>query len=116
MPRQLQPNTSPDDFYGSTQRKRRVRKPKEMPTINERLGRTPKSHLSQRFNAARSSSDLLLEAYDSHEAVESPAATGGRDTDNMRSDPDGAFVDGVPRRVQKGQINALAKMLSALRR
>ena len=116
MPRQMQPNTSPDDFYGSTQRKQRVRKPKEMPTINERPGRTPKSPLSQRFDAARSSSDLNLDAYDSREAVGGPVATDGRDADSMRSDPDEAFVDGVPRKVQKGQINALAKMLSALRR
>ena len=87
-----------------------------MPTINERPKRTPKSPLSQRFNAARSSSDLHLEAFDSREVVGSPAATDGRDAESMRSDPDEAFVDGVLRRVQKDQINALSKRLSALRR
>lgn len=92
MPLQLQPSTSPDDFYRSTQRKQRLRRLKEIPTINERPGRTQKSPLSQCFDAARSSSDLHLEAYDRHEAVGSSAATDGRDADSMRSDPDEAWL------------------------
>lgn len=83
-------------------RKQRVRKPKDLPTINERPSATAKSPLSQRFDAGRSSSDLHSEGRNSREGAGDDADDGER--------------DGAPRKVQKGQINALAKMLSALRR
>lgn len=123
MPRQLQPNTSPSEDMYNASRKRGARNKPNLPSINERQavsGRTPKSPLSQRHDAAgRSSSDLQsLDAYDSREAVGGGVAAivDARDADSLRSDMDDPYGVDAPRKVQKGQINALAKMLSALRR
>lgn len=127
LPRQLQSN---DDMYGpSSTRKQRVRKPKEMPTINERPGRAAKSPLSQRLDAARSSSDLNSDTNEAREAAigggvnlnlngngNGVSPTDARDAAGMHNDVDDAFGENEPRKVQKGQINALAKMLQALRR
>ena len=103
LPRQLNPDPAVD--LHPTPRKQRVRKPKDLPTINERPS-TAKSPLSQRFDAARSSSDLNSEGRNSRDGA----------TDDLDGVHDGERADGAPRKVQKGQINALAKMLSALRR
>jgi hypothetical protein len=79
-------------------RKHRVRKPpKELPlgTINERPGSaTSKPPALQRRDASTSTTDLAGTVRDH---------AGKEDGDS-------------PKKVQRGQINALAKMLSALRR
>ena len=97
---------NPDDvkFSGPPVRKRRANKPKDLTldTINERerpLHNQPKSPLGQRQDAATSTTDL------------DRGSDGNRERDGA-----GDSHDGTPRKVQKGQINALAKMLSALRR
>lgn len=86
---------NPDDVrFGSPPvRKRRAKqKDPKLDTINEWSGQKP-SPLAQRQDAMTSTTGL---------------------------DGDAATADSVegtsPRKVQKGQINALAKMLSALRR
>jgi hypothetical protein len=93
LPRGQYANSVGDVYPGPSARKHRVRKPKLEPTdnklepISERPGHpAQKSPVRQRLDASTSTSDL-------HEAD----------------------IDG-PKKVQKGQINALAKMLSALRR
>jgi hypothetical protein len=84
LPREMHPNPTGDDIFGSPPMRKRGRK---LDTINERpINSMPKSSF-QRQDAATSTTDL-----------------GGPD------DADG------PKKVQKGQITALAKMLSALRR
>lgn len=92
MPRQ-QPHNPIGDIFGSPPpRKQRVRKPKDqLDTIAERSGLTPKT-------------GVLPEG---QEAYFGPA-----------DGEEEVVIDenGVPKKVQKGQINALAKMLSALRR
>jgi hypothetical protein len=78
-------------------RKHRVRKPKDvgLDTINERPGNAAsKSPVLQRLDASTSTTDLAGAIRDN----------GGKED-----------VDS-PKKVQRGQINALAKMLSALRR
>jgi hypothetical protein len=83
------------DIFGSPPaRKQRVRKPKDavLDTINERPGTAQK--VSQRKDASTSTTDL----------------TGAARESTSKEDGEG------PKKVQKGQINALAKMLSALRR
>ena len=99
LPRQMYPNPDDAKFGGPPQRKRRANKPKDLTldTITERPPH-PKSPLGlgQRQDAATSTTDL-----------------GG---DGSRDREGGESHDGTPRKVQKGQINALAKMLSALRR
>ncbi|EIW63030.1 kinase-like protein [Trametes versicolor FP-101664 SS1] len=96
LPRQMYPNPDDAKFGGPPARKRRANKPKDLTldTINERPAPNPKSPLGQRQDAATSTTDL------------GPADSG----ESIGSQ------DGSPRKVQKGQINALAKMLSALRR
>jgi len=73
-------------------RKVRARKPKEsnLGTISERPAMPQKAPIQPRRDAATSTTDL----------------------DGVRDDGEGDR----PQKVQKGQINALAKMLSALRR
>ncbi|KAH7888624.1 kinase-like protein [Phlebopus sp. FC_14] len=95
LPRQLHPNPVGDIFGQPPQRKPRTRKPKDskLDTISERPGVPQKSPVHQRRDAATSTTDL----------------------DGMREGSE-AGSDGAPKKVQKGQINALAKMLSALRR
>jgi hypothetical protein len=94
LPRQMHPNPV-GDIFGSPPppRKSRVRKPKDqLDTIAERSGASPRS---------------AVPVSESQEAMES------------HTDMEEEVVveeDGVPKKVQKGQINALAKMLSALRR
>lgn len=119
LPRQLHPNPS-GDIFGMPPRKQRVRKPKDLPTINERPGQSnvggpsptspsysnftsskAKSPLSQRTDASRSSTSLHRNSLGS---------------EGERGEEGEERADGTPRKVQKGQINALAKMLSALRR
>ncbi len=106
------------DIFGNPPRKQRSRKPKDLPTINERP--TAKSPLSQRVDVASnySSTDLRSEGRSSRDGgslslVRSAGSGGGDDDDSM---PDGEERDSVPRKVQKGQITALAKMLSAWKR
>lgn len=96
LPRQMYPNPDDAKFGAPPARKRRANKPKDLTldTINERPAPNPKSPLGQRQDAATSTTDL------------GPADSG----ESIGSQ------DGSPRKVQKGQINALAKMLSALRR
>jgi len=97
LPRQMHLNPV-GDIFGSPPppRKQRVRKPKEqlpLDTISERSGMSPRP--------AEPVSESQ-EAMDSHVDREEEAAED---------------EDGQPKKVvQKGQINALAKMLSALRR
>lgn len=95
LPRQHHPNPVGDIFGQPPQRKARTRKPKDpkLDTICERPGAPQKHAVHQRRDAATSTTDL--------DGVREVNETGN---------------DGVPRKVQKGQINALAKMLSALRR
>jgi len=92
LPRQQYMNPVGDIFGQPPQRKARTRKPKDpkLDTINERPGAPQKHAVHQRRDAATSTTDL----------------------DGVSE----AGADGVPRKVQKGQITALAKMLSALRR
>ena len=135
LPRQLHPNPSGDIFgMPPAPRKQRVRKPKDLPTISERPNqahhfnssapfnhngsRAPpnKSPLSQRVDAARSSTSLHRisgEGLGSNEFGET-ARPEGRSSEER--DRDREREGSAPRKVQKGQINALAKMLSALRR
>lgn len=84
------------DIFGSppAPRKPRMRKPKDkLDTISERSGMSPKTAIpgSESEEAMRSNPDLIEEVEILDES-------------------------GVPKKVQKGQINSLAKMLSALRR
>jgi len=94
LPRQQHPNPV-GDIFGSPPppRKQRVRKPKDqLDTIVERSGMSPKN---------------AVPVYESQETFESAV------------EPEEEVIvdeNGVPKKVQKGQINALAKMLSALRR
>jgi hypothetical protein len=85
------------DIFGSppAPRKQRVRnKPKDqLDTIAERSGMSPKTPVPL--------SESQEEAMESHLDLEEVVVED---------------EDGVPKKVQKGQINALAKMLSALRR
>ena len=101
LPRQMYPNPDDAKFGGPPTRKRRANKPKDitLDTITERPLH-PKSPLGlgQRQDAATSTTDL------------DRGDGGNRDREG------GDLYDGTPRKVQKGQINALAKMLSALRR
>ncbi|KAI0690200.1 hypothetical protein C8T65DRAFT_711702 [Cerioporus squamosus] len=104
MPANVKYVSQPDDakFGGPPVRNRRAKKPTDLTldTINERP-QHPKSPLGQRADAATSTSDL------DH---------AGRGDGGNRDREGGESLDGTPRKVQKGQINALAKMLSALRR
>lgn len=91
LPRGQYSNPVGDIFGSPPVRKQRTKKTKDLAldTINERPATTGKSTPAQRRDASTSTTDL----------------TGvGKDEG-----------DGV-KKVQKGQINALAKMLSALRR
>jgi hypothetical protein len=92
LPRAQHPNPIGDIFGSPPVRKQRTRKPKDvkLDTISERPGQVAARKLpeSQRRDASTSTTDLG-----------SPNAEG-----------EGS------KKVQKGQINALAKMLSALRR
>lgn len=101
LPRQMYRN--PDDVQFSAPP---VRKPRRVPksnlsesvglgTISERPHH--KEPIAQRMDASTSTTELDTLARD-------------RDRDSNGSH------EGTPRKVQKGQINALAKMLSALRR
>jgi len=96
LPRQMHPNPVGDIFGRPPVRKQRTRKPKDsqLDTISERPGMPRDVPVHQRCDAATSTTDL-----------DGIAREGGRDG-----------TDGSPKKVQKGQINALAKMLSALRR
>lgn len=96
LPRGQHPNPVGDIFGSPPARKQRTRKPKDvinpdnvkLDTIKERPGTGPgKIAEAERRDASTSTTDLGV----------------------------GNEVEGV-KKVQKGQINALAKMLSALRR
>ncbi|TFK44538.1 hypothetical protein BDQ12DRAFT_593580 [Crucibulum laeve] len=96
LPRGQHPNPVGDIFGSPPVRKQRTRKPKDikLDTITERppgSANGPKSPENLRRDASTSTTDLS-------------GLSAGKDD-----------VDGV-KKVQKGQINALAKMLSALRR
>ncbi|KAF4598404.1 hypothetical protein EYR38_006806 [Pleurotus pulmonarius] len=92
LPRGLHPNPVGDIFGSPPVRKQRTRKPKDLKldTINERVP-AQRSPEYPRRDASTSTTDLTS-------------------TYNVKDDADG------PKKVQKGQINTLAKMLSALRR
>jgi len=95
LPRPMHPNPFGDIFGSPTARKPRMRKPEDqLDTIVERSVKSPRAAvpISESPEATESQLDLEQE-----EAV----------------DEDG---DGALKKVQKGQINALTKMLSALRR
>lgn len=96
LPRAQYPNNPVGDIFGSPpQRKARTRKTKDpkLDTINERPGHhggAPRAPENLRRDASTSTTDL--------------AGNGKEEgSENVK-------------KVQKGQINALAKMLSALRR
>ncbi|KAF8134617.1 hypothetical protein EV363DRAFT_1397010 [Boletus edulis] len=95
LPRQQHSNPVGDIFGQPPQRKPRTRKPKDpkLDTISERPGAPQKHVVHLRRDAATSTTDL----------------------DGLRENSE-TGTEGVPKKVQKGQINALAKMLSALRR
>lgn len=100
LPRQQHPNPVGDIFGQPPVRKQRTRKPKELTldTITERPQNSAAKGspgTRQRRDASTSTTDLR--GVLSHESTKD-------DGDNS------------PKKVQKGQINALAKMLSALRR
>jgi len=93
LPRQQYPNPPVGDIFGSPPvRQPRTRKPKDLQlgTIAERPPASQKSPEFQRRDAATSTTDLS----------------------GSPRDEDGEG----PKKVAKAQINALAKMLSALRR
>ena len=95
LPRAHHPNPIGDIFGSPPIRKQRTRKPKDvkLDTISERPGQVAARKLpdSQRRDASTSTTDL--------------------GSPNAGKDEGEGF-----KKVQKGQINALAKMLSALRR
>jgi hypothetical protein len=93
VPRQQYSNPSGDIFGAPPPRKQRTRKNKDvkLDTINERPA-GPKSSETVRKDAMTSTTDLP-------------------DLDGVKEDGEGGV-----KKVHKGQINALAKMLSALRR
>jgi len=103
LPRAQHPNPVGDIFGKPPVRKPRTRKPKDLKldTINERplasAATSKKSPEFPRQDASTSTTDLG--------GVSSRASAGGSD--------DGEWPN---KKVQRGQINALAKMLSALRR
>lgn len=108
LPRQMYPDPEKVQFSTPPGRKR-AQKPKNsnLDTISERPGpyppqsaqHPPATQPAVRMDASTSTTDL------SHTAGPSDADT--EDSHGSASSP---------RKVQKGQINALAKMLSALRR
>lgn len=94
LPRAQYPNNPVGDIFGSPpQRKPRTRKDRKLDTINERPGRdagVSRGLENMRRDASTSTTDL--------------PGNGRQDgSENVK-------------KVQRGQINALAKMLSALRR
>lgn len=106
LPRGQHPNPVGDIFGKPPVRKPRTRKPKDLKldTINERppmsaapTSNSRKSPGFQRQDAATSTTDLG--------GVAARASAGGSEDSDWQN-----------KKVQKGQINALAKMLSALRR
>lgn len=120
-----------DDFGQPPQRKARTRKPKDpskLDTINERplgpsFGAGVSTHqkanlpvvtvIHERRDAATSTTDL--DGIVRGNANEPPDPSAGTVTSPTNANVGGN--DGTtPKKVQKGQINALAKMLSALRR
>lgn len=99
LPRGQHPNPTGDIFGSPPARKQRTRKPKDikLDTINERppVSAGPRSPEQPRKDAMTSTSDLT-------------------ETATSKEEVDGSA--GGVKKVHKGQINALAKMLSALRR
>lgn len=94
LPRQMHANPV-GDIFGSPPppRKQRIRKPKDqLDTIAERTGMSPRTAIPV------SESQEVMESHPDRDEI----------VDEEEED--------VPKKVQKGQINALAKMLSALRR
>ncbi|KII92140.1 hypothetical protein PLICRDRAFT_36930 [Plicaturopsis crispa FD-325 SS-3] len=87
LPRHMHPDPHGDIFGQPPVRKQRARKPKDLKLDTINERPPQKSPLSTRQDAMTSTTEL--EGFDD---------------------------DGTPKKVQKGQINALAKMLSALRR
>jgi len=99
MPRQLHQDPETFKYSAPPTRKRRGAKGPDstLDTISER----PQQKLPSRVDATTSTTDL---------------SRAQRERDGERDGSGEGDVDGTPRKVQKGQINALAKMLSALRR
>lgn len=97
LPRDMHPNPTGDVFSQPPVRKQRVRKPKSQPldTITERPAMSPQKRVEYGQDAATSTTDLSGLAHD-----------GGRDVGEEAS----------PKKVQKGQVHALAKLLTSLRR
>jgi len=100
MPRQLYQDPDSFKYSAPPTRKRRGTKPTDstLSTISERPAQ---KSVAQRLDAATSTTDL---------------SRAQRERDAERDGSNEGDFDGSPRKVQKGQINALAKMLSALRR
>jgi hypothetical protein len=105
VPRGQYPNAPSGDIFGQPPaRKQRTRKPKDakLDTINERPGTAAAKGVNVAGAGALSVDD----------SVRRDASTSTTDLDGLAGSKE--EVDG--KKVQKGQINALAKMLSALRR
>ncbi|GBE81412.1 kinase-like protein [Sparassis crispa] len=96
LPRQMYHNPEDVKYGAPPVRTRRAPKHKDtkLDTISERPHKA--SPLAQRHDASTSTTEL--------------------DRLPQRESEDGSYEGSSPRKVQKGQINALAKMLSALRR
>lgn len=107
VPRGQYPNAPTGDIFGQPPaRKQRTRKPKDamLDTITERPGNATANKGVNVAGAGALSVD---------DSVRRDASTSTTDLDGLAGSKD--EVDGA-KKVQKGQINALAKMLSALRR
>lgn len=105
----------PGDIFGGgpPTRKQRARKQtKDLPTINERPAHHVRSPLSQRADASFSSTDLRRESLDE---VMSVGSGSGREREGEKERGERERGE-TPRKVQKGQITALAKMLSAFKK
>lgn len=116
LPRGIHPDAD-TEFSSSALpgRKQRMRKPKDLPTISERSAL--KSPLSQRHDAQTSSTDLnrnYRSGNPGHVGVNGSLYG----SDHLSSDGSESVANessNYPRKVQKGQITALAKMLNAFR-
>lgn len=107
LPRQMYPDPDKVQFSSPPTRKR-AQKPKNsnLDTISERPGPYPQQHSQQHPPATQAPARM-------------DASTSTTDLSHAGGDADAEDASGSassPRKVQKGQINALAKMLSALRR
>jgi hypothetical protein len=112
LPRQMYPD--PDSVtFSSPPARKRAQKPKKsnLDTISER----PSPY--QQHSSQHSTHPLAQSSVPRHAVDASTSTTDlGRGSVDGESDESAGSGSSAPRKVQKGQINALAKMLSALRR